>query len=114
MPIGSDDPGTGRSTGFALLEEVASRVTTASDEAGARLEVLFLLGWEPGDAGQACVSIGLSTSRGCAYLVEDRFQACWMVLRDSGSTGTARRITGHAGTRGLADECCRFLGLVDG
>lgn len=98
--------------GPELIWEVAERVSSASEDLGREIEVLYILGEVRGDSGTDAVSISLMAATRRVFLVEDGLGASWVVYHEEGSAGTARKCTAsHAGD--LADDCCSFLGLSD-
>lgn len=109
MPSQFDCP-----TPFDPVERVADPVMAAFEEAGDDIEVMYCIGIAPWEEGGEClVAIGLSTPRGRAWALVDRFEACWLVMHRNGTTGVARRIPVDGDVDGLVEECCRFLGGLD-
>jgi hypothetical protein len=100
-----------RRAGAEFLEAVATYVIDAFDLAGNELDVSYFVGILPRDTGETIMCVGLATSHGRAYLVEDRFDSCWMVLHRSGTTGPLRAYSESIEVVTFADECCEFLGL---
>ena len=95
----------------ALILEVADRVSDAFDDVGAEIDVRYFLGHLQVESGKDAVSIGLSTARGCIYLVEDRFGECWVVYHREGFAGTARSCMALDAAE-LAAECCALLDIT--
>lgn len=111
VDVARDDAGLAHG-GLALMWEVADRVSDAFDDVGAEIDVRYFLGYLQVESGKDAVSIGLSTARGCIYLVEDRFGACWVAYHREGFAGTARSCMALDAAE-LASECCSFLDITE-
>lgn len=106
-----DDAGPAHG-GSALMWEVADRVSDAFGDFGAEIDVRYFLGHIQVEPGKDAVSISLSMARGCIYLVEDRFGACWVAYHREGFAGTARSCMALDAAE-LAAECCSFLDITE-
>ena len=110
MPSRFDIP-----TPFDRVGRVADPVVAALEESGSEPEIMYCIGIAPWAEGGECVAaIGLATPSGRAWVLTDRFEACWLVLHRSGTAGQARPIPEHEeDVIGLVEECCRFLTGLD-
>lgn len=101
-------------TPFDRAGRVADPVIAALEESGSEPEIMYCIGIAPwAEDGECLAAIGLATPSGRAWVLTDRFEACWLVLHRSGTAGQARPIPKHGDVDELVDACCRFLGGVD-
>ena len=109
MPSRFDIP-----TPFDRAGRVADPVIAALEESGSEPEIMYCIGMAPwAEDGECLAAIGLATPSGRAWVLTDRFEACWLVLHRSGTAGLARPFPEHDDVNELVEECCRFLAGLD-
>ena len=110
MPTQRDTPSP-----FDRAGRLLDPVVEALEDSGTEPEVMYCIGMAPwAEDGECLVAISVTTPSGRAWVLTDRFEACWLVLHRSGTAGQARPIPEHEDdVIGLVEECCRFLTGLD-